>query len=149
MAVSSYYMAIVIGLCLSLLVEIKFGISPGGFIVPCYMALVIDNPAVVLNIFLVSLITYLILKYVVSKFMLIYGKRRFIACVLIAIIVKSLLNLLYPIVPFSVFAFNGIGVVTSGIIANTYFRQGVVITTITTLLTSVVVFLAINLVYLF
>lgn len=149
MAVSSYYMAIVLGLCLSLLVEIKFGVTPGGFIVPCYMALVIDNPAVVLNIFLVAIITYLIIKYGISKIMLIYGKRRFIACVLIAIIVKALLNLLYPAVPFSVFAFNGIGVVTSGIIANTYFRQGVILTSIVTVLTSVVVFLAISLVYLF
>lgn len=147
MVVSSYYLAIIIGLTLSLLIEIKLGISPGGLVVPSYIALVLDNPMVVLNIFLVSILTYLIIKYIVAHFLLIYGKRRFIACVMVALLLKFLLSLLYPHIPFEVFSFSGIGVVASGILANCYFRQGVVLTTVATLLTSAVTFLLINFAY--
>lgn len=149
MAVSSYYIAIIVGLTLSLLIEIKLGVTPGGLIVPSYIAMVLDDPSVVINIFLVALITYLLIRFIVSKFILIYGKRRFIACIMLALLVKFLLDLLYPATSFSVLAFNGIGVVTSGIIANTYFRQGVALTTGVTAATSVVVFGVMNLFFLF
>ena len=147
MAISSYYLAIIIGLALSLLAEIKLGISPGGLVVPSYIALVLDRPAVVLNIFLVSLITYAIIRFIVCRFMLVYGKRRFVACVMIALMLKFLLGLLYPAIPFSVLSFSGIGVVASGILANCYFRQGVVVTASATMAASALTFLLVNLIY--
>lgn len=148
MAISSYYLAIIIGLCLSLFMEIKLGISPGGMVVPCYLALVFDRPAVLLNIILVALITFLIIKFIVSKYIMIYGKRRFLTCILIALGVKFGLDLLYPGVPFSVFAFSGIGVVAGGILANCYFKQGVLITTGAAVAVSGFTFLLINLILL-
>lgn len=147
MAISSYYLAIIIGLALSLLAEIKLGISPGGLVVPSYIALVLDRPAVVLNIFLVSLVTYAIIRFIVCRFMLVYGKRRFVACVMIALMLKFLLSLLYPAIPFSVLSFSGIGVVASGILANCYFRQGVVVTASATMAASALTFLLVNLIY--
>ena len=68
---------------------------------------------------------------------------------MIALLVKFLLSLLFPVIPFSVFSFSGIGVVSSGILANTYFKQGVVLTSAATLLTSACVFLLINVAYIF
>lgn len=147
MEISSYYLAIIIGLTISLLVEIKIGISPGGLIVPSYIALVLDRPAIIVNIFLVSILTYLVIHFGLSKVVLIYGKRRFIACVMIALAFKFILNLLYPVIPFSVFSFNGIGVVASGILANCYFRQGVAITAGSALATSAITFLLVNALY--
>lgn len=147
MAISSYYLAIIIGLALSLLAEIKLGISPGGLVVPSYIALVLDRPAVVLNIFLVSLLTYAIIRFIVCRFILVYGKRRFVACVMIALMLKFLLSLLYPAIPFSVLSFSGIGVVASGILANCYFRQGVVVTAGATMAASALTFLLVNLIY--
>ena len=55
MEISSYYLAIILGLTISLLFEIMIGISPGGLIVPSYIALVLDRPAVIINIFLIEL----------------------------------------------------------------------------------------------
>ena len=149
MAVSSFYIAIIVGLCLSLLIEIKLGISPGGLIVPSYLALVFDNLAILLNVFLVAILTFLFVKFVLSRFMLIYGKRRFIACMLIALMFKLVLGLVFPLIPFSVLAFEGIGVITSGIIANTYFKQGVPITTGAAVIASGIVFVIMNVIYLF
>ena len=140
MVVSSFYIAIIVGLCLSLLIEIKLGISPGGLIVPSYLALVFDNLAI---------LTFLFVKYVLSKVVLIYGKRRFIACILIALLFKLVLGLVFPLVPFSALAFEGIGVITSGIIANTYFKQGVPITTGSAVIVSGIVFVIMNIIYLF
>ena len=149
MVVSSFYIAIIVGLCLSLLIEIKLGISPGGLIVPSYLALVFDNLAIMLNVFLVAILTFLFVKYVLSKVVLIYGKRRFIACILIALLFKLVLGLVFPLVPFSALAFEGIGVITSGIIANTYFKQGVPITTGSAVIVSGIVFVIMNIIYLF
>lgn len=137
---SGYYVAIFVGLFLSLLVEIKFGVSPGGLVVPGYIALILDRPALVLNVLLCSLVAYLIVKYVLSRWILIYGKRRFAACIMVALLFKALLGLLFPVIPFSVFAFDGVGVVAGGILANTYFKQGVVLTVGACAVTSVVVF---------
>ncbi len=111
------------------------------------MALVFDKPMVILNILLISVLTYLTVKYVISRFLLIYGKRRFIACVLIALLFKFVLNLFYPYIPFDVFAFTGIGVVTCGILANCYFRQGVILSATAAVVTSGVTFLLINIAY--
>lgn len=146
MAVSSYYLAIIIGLALSLIAEIKLGISPGGLVVPSYIALVLDRPGVVINIFFVSILTYVIIRFIVCKFMLVYGKRRFVACVMVALLLKFLLSLLYPMIPFSVLSFSGIGVVASGILANCYFRQGVVVTAGSTLAASIITFALVNLI---
>lgn len=146
---SCYYVTIFVGLCLSLLVEVKLGISPGGVIVPSYIAMVLDRPTIVINIFLISIVAYLLVKYVLSKIMLVYGKRRFIACVMVALLLKFAMALLFPLIPFEVFAFSGIGVVASGILANSYFKQGVTLTAGVCLATSAVVFLLGNLIYLF
>lgn len=149
MEISSYYLAIILGLTISLLFEIMIGISPGGLIVPSYIALVLDRPAVIINIFLISILTYLIIHYGLSKIVLIYGKRRFISCVMIALALKFIISLLYPVIPFSVFSFNGIGVVASGILANSYFRQGVILTAGSAIFASAVTFLLINALYFF
>lgn len=149
MEINSYYIAIIIGLCLSLLIEIKFGVSPGGVIVPSYLALIFDNPSMIVNIFLVSILTYFFIEHILSKFILVYGKRRFVACILVAMAFKFILALFGSYLPASIFTFSGIGIVSSGIIANTYFKQGIPITAVSTLLTSGVVFGMINLLYLF
>lgn len=126
--ISVYYVAIFVGLCLSLLMEIKLGISPGGIVVPGYLGLILDRPGLVVNVVLCSLVAYLIVKFLLSRWMLIYGKRRFVACIMVALLFKALLGLLYPLVPFSVFVFSGVGVAAGGILANTYFKQGVALT---------------------
>ena len=64
-----------------------------------------------------------------------------------ALMLKFLLSLLYPAIPFSVLSFSGIGVVASGILANCYFRQGVVVTAGATMAASALTFLLVNLIY--
>lgn len=126
MDVTYFYMALVIGLCISLLIEEFFGISAGGMIVPGYLAIVCDDIPHVLLIFAISFIVFLIVNFILPKFIILFGKRKFVATLLVGLIVKLFFELLFPVVmPFTVVAFRGIGVITPSLIANSYAKQGI------------------------
>ena len=76
------YIAIGLGMVISLFLTETLGVMAGGIIVPGYIALYLHDPLTVLMTFLLSLLTYLIV-YILSKFLLIYGRRRLILCLLL------------------------------------------------------------------
>ena len=126
MDVTYFYLALVIGLALSLLLEELIGISAGGMIVPGYLAMVCDNIPQMLLIFAVSFAIYFIINFILPRFVIIYGKRKFLATLIVGVILKLIIELLFPaILPFSVVEFRGIGVITPALIANTYYKQGI------------------------
>ena len=77
MTVTNFYLAIIIGTLISLLVDELFGIQCGGLIVPGYLAMVIDDIPCILLVFAISFIVYVIVNYVLPKFMILFGKRKF------------------------------------------------------------------------
>ena len=77
--------AIGLGMLISLMLTESVGGTAGGLIVPGYVALNLHNPYMVLFTFSISLITLLILNWL-SKFMIIYGKRRLVFCLLLLFI---------------------------------------------------------------
>ena len=64
------YVAIILGLTLSLLFAEKFGINPGGLVVPGYLALTMKDPKSLIAIFLLSLLTYIIVEFGLNKFII-------------------------------------------------------------------------------
>ena len=68
MVSTDLYVAIILGLTLSLLFQEKFGINPGGLVVPGYLALTMDNPKSLIVILLLSLLTYMIVEFGLNKF---------------------------------------------------------------------------------
>ncbi|MCL1872580.1 MAG: poly-gamma-glutamate biosynthesis protein PgsC [Clostridiales bacterium] len=140
MYLSDLYIALLIGLTVSLLASEFFGVLPGGIIVPGYLALVCDTPSVVLLAILISIITYFLVKYPLAKVMILYGRRRFVAILIIAILIKLGLEFFFPVLPFAEFEFRGIGIVVPALIANCYFRQGVKLTLTATTVTTLVTF---------
>ncbi len=139
MFISDVYIALILGTLLSLLFVEFTGILPAGIVVPGYLALVIHQPLYILVIFLVSLITYLIVIFGIGKVTILYGKRKFSAMILIAIIVKISLYYFFPQLPSGMTELSALGVIIPGLIANTIQKQGVVptlaSTTLLTLLT--------------
>jgi len=136
MYISDIYIALILGTLLSLLFVEFTGILPAGIVVPGYLALVIHQPLYILIIFLVSLITYLIVVHGIGKITILYGKRKFAAMILVAIIVKISLYYFFPYLPSGVTELSALGVIIPGLIANTIQKQGVVPTlSSTTLLT--------------
>lgn len=146
---SDLYIALVLGVILSLIFAEKTGVVPAGLVVPGYLALVFDQPLFMTMILFISILTYLIVTYGVSRFTILYGRRKFAAMLTVGIILKLAFDYFYPIMPFEIYEFRGIGVIVPGLIANTIQKQGVVITLSSTLLLSGITFAIMSIYYLF
>ncbi|MBN8235200.1 poly-gamma-glutamate biosynthesis protein PgsC [Halobacillus kuroshimensis] len=145
---SDLYISLVLGIILSLIFAEKTGVLPAGLVVPGYLALVFDQPIFIAVVFFISLLTYVIVTFGVSKFTILYGRRKFAAMLSVGIVLKLLFDFLYPVVPFEIMEFRGIGVIVPGLIANTMQKQGLVVTTASTLLLSGLTFLIMTIYYL-
>lgn len=148
MYITEIELALIIGVAVSLLFSEKFGILAGGLVSAAYIAIYFDNIEVVLVIYLISFITYFLVQFVLPKFVILYGRRKFVACLIIAIILKIITEFIFPILPFEVFEFRGLSVIVPAILANTYTKQGVKLTVFSSLLVSLIVFIIINIIYL-
>lgn len=124
MEATYFYVAIVIGTAISLLMAECFGINPGGMIVPGYLALICDDIGQLLIVFAVSVAVYLIVNHILPKFVILFGRRKFVATLITGIIIKLILEQLFPLFPFAVLEFRGIGVITPSLIANCCAKQG-------------------------
>ncbi|WP_101842411.1 poly-gamma-glutamate biosynthesis protein PgsC [Halobacillus sp. Marseille-P3879] len=138
---SDLYISLVVGVILSLIYSEKTGILPAGLIVPGYLALSFDQPVYMLTVFMISFLTYFIVQHGIARFTILYGRRKFAAMLTTGIVIKLLLDAVYPIVPFEVYELRGIGVIVPGLIANTIQKQGMFPTVISTLLLSGLTFL--------
>jgi len=144
---SDLYIALVLGVILSLLFSERTGIVPAGMVVPGYLALIFDQPIFIAVIFGISLLTYVIVTYGLSRITLLYGRRKFAAMLSVGIVLKLLLDYTYPILPFEIMEFRGIGVIVPGLIANTIQKQGAIITIGSTLLLSGLTFVILSVYY--
>ena len=83
--------AIGLGMIISLILTETVGVTAGGLIVPGYIALSLHNPHAVIFTFCISLFTLLILN-LLSKFMMIYGKRRLVFCLILSFTLGSIIR---------------------------------------------------------
>ena len=138
---SELYFSLFVGVVLSLIFAEKFGINPAGLVVPGYLALIFDQPTMLLSVLIISCLTYFIVSNGISKWVILYGRRKFAAMILTGMVIKFIFDLLYPLTPFEMVEVSGIGVVIPGIIANTIQKQGVVITLSTTMLLTCITYI--------
>ena len=83
--------AIGLGMIISLILTESVGVTAGGLIVPGYIALHLHSPYMVLSTFFISLFTLLILN-LLSRAIIIYGKRRLVFCLLFSFILGSIIR---------------------------------------------------------
>ena len=125
------YIAIGVGMVISLFLTETIGVMAGGIIVPGYFALYLHNPLMVIITFLISLTTYCIVL-VLSKFILIYGRRRLILCLLLGFLFGYLLRIILDATNFQIMIndtwieLEYIGYIIPGLIASWMDRQGVI-----------------------
>lgn len=139
--------AIGLGLAISLIFSETLGLAAGGMVVPGYLALMIHEPLRIIGTVAVALLTFGTLK-LLSRYTLIYGRRRIVVAVLIGFIYGALSRDLL------VFRLNdarwdarAIGYVVPGLIANWMERQGVLQTTCVMTTTAVLVRLFLMLIH--
>lgn len=142
------YIAIVIGVLLSLVYAEKTGIVPAGLVVPGYLALVFDQVMFVVVVAVISIVTYLIVTQLIGRITVLYGRRKFAAMLTIGVLLKMTWDFV-PIVPFEVYELRGIGVIVPGLIANSIQKQGVLPTFSSTFVIAFFTFLIISLFHLF
>ena len=136
------YLAIGLGMLISLLFSETLGVMGGGVIVPGYFAMHLQDLVSVFMTFFIAYVAYLIIHYL-SKYILIYGRRRVILSLLIAfllgLIVRTNANM-----PGSL---DYIGFIIPGLVASWYDKQGVVRTTSVVLIQSSLVHFILMLAY--
>lgn len=140
MEATYFYMALVIGMAISLLMAEYIGVVPGSMIVPGYLAIICDDIPQLLLIFAISVVVYLIINYILPKFVILFGRRKFVATLIVGVIIKLVLELVFPVLPFATLEFRGIGVITPSLIANCYAKQGFKYTIPATLVASYLTF---------
>ena len=129
--------AIGIGIVLSLVLTETVGVTAGGVIVPGYIAIYLHEPIKVLSTFAVSVLVFIIV-WILSHFMMIYGKRRLVLCLLLGFFL-GYLSKLYFRFPVSDLDLSVIGNIIPGLIASWMDRQGVVRTLSVILVVAVIV----------
>jgi poly-gamma-glutamate biosynthesis protein PgsC/CapC len=111
-----------IGLLVAVLYVEIFDLYPGGIIVPAYIALYLDQPLRVLVTVAIALLCILIYGYF-SKFMILFGKRRFVMFVFLGAVLAELWAVLFPQLFADSFGLRAIGWIIPGLLANNLERQ--------------------------
>ncbi len=125
-----------IGMVLSLFLTETLGVTAGGIIVPGYIAMNLESPHRLIITFGISILTFLIIK-LLSKFLMVYGKRRLVLALLIGFLLGYLSrseNMITASLGSTEFIV--IGNIIPGLIANWMDRQGVLRTISTVLITA-------------
>jgi poly-gamma-glutamate biosynthesis protein PgsC/CapC len=116
------YETLLIGILVAVAYTEIMEIYPGGIIVPGYMALYLDHPLRVLTtiaIAFLSLATYRLL----SRHLILYGKRRFVTLVLIGALWAALWQIATPNVISDPIDLRAVGWLIPGLLANNLEKQ--------------------------
>lgn len=114
----------VMGVIVALFVEEVTGNTPGGVIVPGFLALSWSEPARLAATVLTALAVLGIVQLLRPHFFL-YGRRRFAYCVVTGVVLKQLLLMILPAMKLLSWGLLVIGLIIPGLIAETCLRQGV------------------------
>lgn len=114
------------GVIVSLVFTELVGASPGGIIVPAYFLLYWNDPWRMLLTVLISLLCMGIVR-LMSRFMILYGRRRFAVYLLLGMLLKYAFGILYAHGPPELPNLSlSIGYIIPGLLAREAERQGIV-----------------------
>ncbi len=116
------YETLFIGLIVAVLYVEIMDIYPGGIIVPAYIALYLDQPLRVLITLLIAFLSLLTYRGL-SRFLILFGKRRFVMFVLLGALWAQLWYVLLPHFFSDSLELKAIGWLIPGLLANNLERQ--------------------------
>ena len=114
-----------VGLTASLALAEVLSIAPGGYIVPGYLALNLNQPGRVLATIGVALATFLLMK-VLGRFVILYGMRRFVLYLLVGFGIG--VAYATAVAQHTHTSIQAIGFLVPGLIASWMDRQGFAVT---------------------
>jgi poly-gamma-glutamate biosynthesis protein PgsC/CapC len=137
-----------IGLIIAVIYVEIMDTYPGGIVVPGYVALYLDEPLRVLTtilIALLSLYTYRIL----SRFLILFGKRRFVMLVLLGGLWAQIWFLLLPNFFADPLGLRAIGWIIPGLLANNLEKQKVLPTLASMFIVAIITYFIVSLIGVF
>lgn len=130
--------AVGIGLILSFVFSELTGLTAGGLVVPGYLAFFWNAPFRLVATFAVALLSAMVVK-ILSNFVILYGRRRFMAVVLVGFALGWLLETALLGIPPTGQDLRVIGYIVPGLIANDILKQGIIRTVLAALLVAAAV----------
>lgn len=116
---------IVLGILVSIIFYEWTEISPGGVIVPGYIALFLDNPKRIVTTVMLSILTYATVR-LLSKYIVIYGRRKFSVFIIVSFLIRFIIGNFLGVLDFPISTALIIGYLIPGIIALDMDRQGII-----------------------
>ena len=121
-----FEVAIGLGVLVSLFFLEIFGAAAGGIVVAGYIAMYLHHPITILATLSISLIVFVIVKFL-GNFMFIYGRRRMVITVLLGFIIGWMARYYGVFANLSSdYSVNVIGFIIPGLIANAMEKQGII-----------------------
>ena len=114
---------VILGVLLGIIFYEITDISPGGIIVPGLLAMYYRQVDRIIYTLVIALIAYFIVK-LLSRYFVIFGKRRFVLMIIISIFLNVILDLILHSFSLSMLNLTIIGYTIAGIIANDFYKQG-------------------------
>jgi len=134
------YEIMVLGVVTSTLFYELTGISPGGIVVPSYIALYFNDPSKILYTIFLAIISALTVKFL-SNYMILYGRRKFAMCIVISFLLGVLIKYinLEIFVKYNFYFFDkrAIGIIIAGILASDIEKNGIIKTVTSLLIVSI------------
>jgi len=140
------YETFFIGLILAVLYVELMDIYPGGIIVPAYIAMYLDQPLRVLATVVIALLSLLTYK-LLSRFFILFGRRRFVMLLLLGGLWGQLLFLITPHVFAGAMELRMIGWVIPGLLANNCEKQRLFATLASLFTVSVMTYFVVKLLF--
>ncbi len=128
-----------IGLLIAVLYVEITGFYPGGIIVPAYVALYLDQPVRVLATIVIAFLSLYIYR-ALSRFIILFGKRRFVMLVFIGAFLAQLWFLLFPRLFTASLELRAVGWIIPGLLANNLEKQKIIHTLASLITVSIITY---------
>jgi len=130
--------AIFLGILIGFIYYELVGLTPGGIVVPGYIALYLTQPLVLLITLIAVLMTYYLVK-ILENIIILYGRRAFVAAVLIGFFLKWIFETQMLKLDWLTYDLAIIGYIIPGLMAHEMRKQGIVATVLSCTVVSMVV----------
>ncbi len=121
--------AVVIGVVLGILLFASLGLRSGGFVTGAYLALVLNRPADIVFALAAAMVTYVLVRYFLMRYILIFGRRKLSAMVLVGSIVAWTAEVVISTITDGAYVpwrgFTVVTLIVPALLANDMQRQGV------------------------
>jgi poly-gamma-glutamate biosynthesis protein PgsC/CapC len=134
-----------IGLIIAVIYVEIMDIYPGGIVVPGYVALYLDQPLRVLATILIALLSLYSYK-ILSRYLILFGKRRFVMLVLLGGIWAQIWFLLLPHFFADPLGLRAIGWIIPGLLANNLEKQKILPTLASMFIVAIITYFLVSLV---